>query len=143
MNYTYIEPGSDNPYDDSPLVILASHKDTQKFANIEKNPKISLLIHDWTTAGKGSQSSFSAGSDSLSALLHNLNQNEISALSATFGGQATILSGEKADYYRNKLLEANSKEAKCFIESAEVIAVKILGAKVTDKENRSSVYDLA
>lgn len=125
-------------------VILASSKLSLKYKNISVNPHVSLLFHDWTTA----KSNFKAPSDNsedqsnILTLLKNLNQSELSRVSATLSGLARIVSnGAELNYYKTKLLEENP-EAKVYIDGDEnaIILVKITSAKVCDEQNNFTVY---
>ena len=158
MNYTYVLPhkafheeGSNSHY-----VIFATSKSTQKYKNIIANPSVSLLIHDWVTAKKLSLRKTSVSNtpvpdsnDSeeqpsrLLNLLQELNQSELSQMSATLSGTATVIdpSSEESDYYEKQLLTVNP-DANCYIKGDDnvIIKVKILDAKISDSENRTSYY---
>ena len=139
MNYTYVPQGEGAPYEESACVVLTSKRDTQKFQNIEVNPNVSLLVHDWVTAKSMAES---AGTG-LAQLLKNLNQSEMSSLSATLTGTAKIISDDKeADFFREKHLENNPVDAKCFIKGdTVVILVKIESATVADVQNHVRTYE--
>jgi hypothetical protein len=140
MNYTYVAAGDAEPYESEPVIILATTKNTQKFDNISSNSKVSVLVHDWVTARSLGQESGSGGG--LSQFLHNLNQSELSSVSATLSGCATIVEGgEKEKFFRDKHLKAHSREARCFIEGAVIVLVKVQSATVADSHNRVSTYE--
>lgn len=140
MNYTYVPQEKASKYEKQPVIIVATQRATQKFDNISSNPNVSVLIHDWV-AGRGSKNQADA-SGGLSQFLAQLNQAEYSSLSATFKGTATILNGEAEKYFRDILVESQSEEARCFIEGAAVILIKLQGATVTDNRNNVSSYEL-
>ena len=158
MNYTYIPPhkafhekGSNNHF-----VVFATSKRSQKYENIAVNPKVSLLIHDWVTAKKlslrktsvsntpvpGSNESEEHPSRLLN-LLQELNQAELSQMSATLSGIATVIdpSSEESSYYQHELLITNP-DADCYIKGDDIVIIKVqvLNAKISDSENRTSYY---
>lgn len=139
MNYTFVPRESAAPYETEPVIIVATQRDTQKFENLKSNANVSVLIHDWV-AGKTSGANGSLGG--LANFLAQLNQAEYSSLSATFKGTATILSGDAEVYFRNLLTASRTNEARCFIEGAAVILIKLTGATVTDNRNNVNSYDL-
>lgn len=122
-------------------IILASAKSSVKYKNISENPNVSLLLHDWTTAKKNLGKSDLTDQSNLLKLLKNLNQSELSQISATLSGLAKIVSNaDELEYYRNKLL-AQNPDAKVYIaEENSIILVKITTAKVCDKENHLKMY---
>lgn len=129
MNYTFV--GADD------VIVLATPKNTTKFQNIEENPKVSLLVHDWV-------SSPSQPEGSLLYFLEQLNQNEISSVAVTLNGCATVLDGseEKFEEYK-RLHEENSVAAKAFIggENVAFITIKISSSKVSDVDNNVNEYN--
>ncbi|KAH3902454.1 pyridoxal 5'-phosphate synthase SCDLUD_000031 [Saccharomycodes ludwigii] len=165
MNYTYIPNEKTYKQQDGDLIILATHEDTGKYSNIKENPQVSLLIHDWVTAKKlslrkNSQSSTPVppsstqnmdGSNNegmntskLFNLLQELNQAELSQMSATLKGKAVILSkqlgnAQEFEYYQKELLK-NNPDARCFITGNDIaiIKVKIVGGKISDNENNTT-----
>lgn len=153
MTYTYVPAGHGKPYTDGAVVVLATKRDTQKYENILHNPNVSLLIHDWVTArtvgqGDGAPSGPSAGTTSgsspygLAQYLQKLNQAELSSVSATLDGHATLTKGDEAEFFRQKILAHNSREARCFIEDAEIVLVHITSATVANSRNQVESYDV-
>lgn len=165
MNYTYIPPHkayvhtdeSEKARRESHYIIFATSKKTGKYENIKENPQVSLLIHDWVTAKKLSLRKNSASNtptpgpagenehpSRLLNLLQELNQAELSQMSATLRGHAKIIdpSGQESQYYKEELLKANP-DAEVFIlgDDTVVVKVKIESAKVSDSENNTSVYE--
>lgn len=167
MNYTYIPPSKvyvkegeiGEPIERKHYIIIATQKDTAKYENIRQNPQVSILIHDWVTAKKLSlrknsmsntptpepQRSQDADHPSrLLNLLQELNQSELSQMSATMRGYAECIdpSHEEAKYYEAELLKANP-DAAVFIQGNNIAVVKIEleSAKVSDRENNTSFYD--
>lgn len=142
MNYSYVPKGEGEPYQSEPTVVFATGINTHKYRNIEANRHVSLLVHDWV-AVRGRNRSLPGNSNQtpLSQLLQNLNQTEVSNLSATISGEATIVEGDEAEFFRAKLRESSPPEAKCFVESAKVVIVKLVGATVADVHNRVATYE--
>lgn len=125
-------------------IILATKKTSVKYKNISENPNVSLLFHDWTTAKNMYKKPESSNGDSsnLFKLLQNLNQTELSEVSATLSGQAKIVTNEKElAYYKTKLLKENP-DAEVYIAGEEnsIVLVKITSAKVCDTQNHQKVY---
>lgn len=124
-------------------VILASGKHSLKYRNIAVNPNVSLLFHDWTIAKNFNKSSEASQDQSnLLKMLRDLNQSELSRVSATLSGKAKILTNTaELEYYKTKLLQENP-DAKVYIEGDEnsIILVKITSAKVCDSENHLKTY---
>ena len=93
MNYTYLPS---TPFSDDPTIIMTTNPFSKKTTNLVKNPRVSLLVHDWvshrppTRPAEGSPSRQS-GRSSLATLLLNLNTSELSSISATINGHARIL----------------------------------------------------
>lgn len=156
MNYTYVPPHKAFKEENSKkhFVIFATSRKTQKYKNIVTNPNVSLLIHDWVTAKKLSLRKNSSSESSLAKtpeehpsrllnLLQELNQAELSQMSATLCGIATVIepTSEESKHYQQQLL-ANNPDASCYITGADIVIIKveILNAKISDSENRTSFY---
>lgn len=144
MNYTYIPQADGLPYEAEPCIILTTPTDTVKFHNILSNSNVSLLVHDWVTSKPMDKldTTNTARRPSLAQMLKDMNQNELSSISATLAGTATVLEGDSAKFFREKHHQANPGDAKYFInDSTAVIMVKIQSATVADCENHVKVYD--
>lgn len=135
MNYGYM-PGNElfSPAEGTYLVFSVS-KSATNFVNILKNPRVSVLIHDWVTAKTGAEGL------SLLAFLHNMNQNELSTISATLNGQASVVQDpEEHTFYKKRLLELYP-ESEVFIGGDnKIVLIKIEEFKVVDTENRTEKY---
>ncbi|AET38500.1 pyridoxal 5'-phosphate synthase Ecym_2803 [Eremothecium cymbalariae DBVPG len=160
MNYTYIPPHKAYQTDNvAPYIIFGTHVDTEKYHNIVANPHVSLLIHDWVTAKKLSLKKYSntntptegdvksqdeSGQSRLLSLLQELNQVELSQMSASLRGLAEVVEpdSDESKFYEHVLLKANP-DAKCFIQGDDVVIVKVQveRAKISDNENNTSVYE--
>ncbi|AEO65624.1 fb0fcae3-ff52-42bf-9e7d-9158462c7b61 [Thermothielavioides terrestris] len=124
MNYTYL-PSS--RYSRSPVIIMTTNPASKKMNNLEANPNVSLLVHDWvshrpTPTSQARRLSSSSSSDnqpplphreppsSLAALLFNLNTSAVSSISATINGSARLAPRGSAEerYYRDVHLANNT-----------------------------------
>jgi hypothetical protein len=143
MSYSFIPKGEGAPYQEEPVIVFATGENTQKYRNIQANRHVSLLVHDWVAARGGRRGSIPSGEQNtpLSHILQSLNQTELSNLSATIAGEATVVTGPEAEFFRQKLRESSPPEAKCFVESANVVIVKLIAATVADIHNRVSTYE--
>nr|POF05482.1 pyridoxamine 5'-phosphate oxidase like [Quercus suber] len=108
MNYTYIPahpfPSSSTSRDrpsQHPTIIMTSNPSSKKTLNLVRNPKVSLLVHDWVSSrppnvsatdrdrsppGLGGRSS-----SGLASMLMQMNSAAVSSISATINGEAEIL----------------------------------------------------
>lgn len=125
-------------------IILATGKNSVKYKNIEQNPNVSLLFHDWTTAKNlFKRNEVQEDKSNLFKMLQELNQSELSQVSATLSGNAKILSNEdELDYYKTKLLKENP-DAKVYVDGKDnsIVLVQITSAKVCNSENQTNVYN--
>ena len=144
MNYTYYRDG------DSDVVIMLLPRLLTKMANIEANPEVALLIHDWISAKDNQPNNDGSSSrrNSLYEMLANINKNEISRVSVQIQGQAEILDPKDARFSLYKLLHLNNAkidtiQAKNYIEHDNenaLIVIKVDGCKVTDTMNNTEEY---
>ncbi|AGO12102.1 AaceriAEL264Cp [[Ashbya] aceris (nom. inval.)] len=157
MNYAYLSPESPVTEGETHYIVFATSAVTEKYQNITSNPNVSLLIHDWVTAKKlslrknstsaspmeGTEADNQEAPSRLLNILQELNQSELSQMSATLRGLAEVIDSTSPDFlsYRDALLKANP-DAKCFILGDDVVMVKvhITSAKVSDTSNNTSVY---
>ena len=117
MNYTYL-PSS--PYSPSePVIVMTTNPASKKMANLQANPHVSLLVHDWvshrppTTNARrlsGGTSSVSPSRSSLASLLLNLNTSAMSSISATINGSARVADAgtDEERFYRQAHLDNNT-----------------------------------
>ncbi|CCE64820.1 hypothetical protein TPHA_0I03190 [Tetrapisispora phaffii CBS 4417] len=161
MNYIYVPQDKlFRPADIYDYIIFATPQNTEKYHNMEANPVVALLFHDWVTANnlsikKKSLSQTntpepgasgiveSAPPSKLLNLLQELNQAELNEMSATIIGHAYIVSqdSEEESHYKKLLLKVNP-DASAFIlgEETVVVKVKIESCKVTDTSNNTKIY---
>lgn len=130
MNFSYIPPTELAPA----TIVLSSKPQTTKVANIKANPRVALLIHDWTNRTEKQ-------SHGLSEILHNLNQAQVGRTSVTLYGSARIPHGEEAEYYRAQHL-AKNPNAECFIRNAEIILVVPHRARLADFKDHVQTFEL-
>jgi len=116
MNYTYLPS---TPYSATPTIIMTTNPSSKKTSNLLQNPNVSLLVHDWvshrppTTGRRGSGGGSpppEARSNSLAALLLNLNTSALSSISATINGEARLVECgiEEEKYLKEMHLENNT-----------------------------------
>lgn len=130
MNFTYIPPTELAP----PTIVISSEPNTTKVENIKANPRVALLIHDWTN-------SVAQKPNDLSQILQNLNQAEVGRTSVTLYGNARIALGEEAEYYRAQHLQKHPN-AGCFIRNGEVILVVPHRGRLADVKGNVQEFDL-
>ncbi len=156
MNYTYL-PSS--PYTDHPTVIMTTNPSSKKTLNLIRNPRVSLLVHDWVShrppttnveSDDPSSPTQQHPRSSLANLLLNLNTSALSSISATINGTATLVEPgtEMERYLKEKHLENNTfgddpaeqgpssgdGGRGCYIEGDEVrvVAVRIRDGRIAD-----------
>jgi hypothetical protein len=97
MNYTYLPS---TPYSSTPVIIMTTPPVSRKTQNLESNPLVSLLVHDWishrppTLSQPGrspSPSRLAPRSGSLAELLLGMNTASLSRISTTINGVAEII----------------------------------------------------
>lgn len=98
MNYTYL---TDSPYRNQPIIVMTTNLDSRKTIQMQANPRVALLAHDWVshrppTARSASERDASPpnappATSSLATLLLNLNSSALSRISATINGRAELL----------------------------------------------------
>ena len=105
MNYTFLPAYSWNntPNIPAPVILMTTNTQSLKTQNLRQNPRVSILIHDWsshrpptaTNVGGGEARSGSppatATRSSLASLLLNLNTSALSSISTTISGEARFL----------------------------------------------------
>lgn len=116
MNYTYLPS---TPYSQHPTIIMTTPPSSQKTHNLESNPLVSLLVHDWVshrppTLGQPGRSPSPSRpnprSGSLAELLLGMNTASLSRISTTINGVAQIVasgSGEE-EWYKAQHLANNT-----------------------------------
>lgn len=104
---------------------------------------MSILVHDWTTPRPASSSPTASGPSALTSFLQNINLLQLSAISATLNGIATVLpSSERQDdaagFFVRKHLESNPPESRTYIDKPDVavIKVRISSARIADVDDR-------
>jgi len=99
MKYTYLPS---TPFSPSPTIIMTTPPSSKKTLNLEANPRVSLLVHDWVShrpptlsSSPNATSSFASPTDhhrsSLASLLLGLNTASLSRISVSLNGAARFL----------------------------------------------------
>jgi hypothetical protein len=116
MNYTYLPS---TPFDQYPTIIMTTNPASKKTLNLIKNPRVSLLVHDWVShrpptrapdlTREGSPPP-QATRSSLASLLLNINTSALSSISATIDGEARFLEpgSEEEEWCKKRHLENNT-----------------------------------
>lgn len=120
MNYTYLPTSA---YSTSPVIIMTTNPASKKTANLQANPHVSLLVHDWVShrpptttrrlsGGDGNNHHHSPTRSSLASLLLDLNTSAMSSISATINGSARLVdpATDEDRFYRGVHLENNTFE---------------------------------
>lgn len=120
MNYTYLPTTQYSP--NTPTIIMTTNPASKKTANLQSNPNVSLLVHDWVShrpptsnqrrLSGGANASVSPTRSSLASLLLDLNTAAMSSISATINGSARLVEPdtEEERFYRRAHLENNTFE---------------------------------
>jgi hypothetical protein len=130
MNYTYLPT---TPYSSTPIIIMTTPPKSRKTLNLESNPLVSLLVHDWVshrppTLSQPGRSPSPARpaprSGSLAELLLGMNTASLSRISTTINGVAeTVPAGSeqeswyKAQHLANNTFSSNGEETQSNLPS--------------------------
>ena len=100
-------------------------------------------MHDWTTPRPISSSPPTSAPSALTSFLQNINLLQVSSISVTLNGIATIIpnsetANDAAGFFIKKHLESNPPESRTYIEKPDVAVVKvrISSARIADLEDR-------
>ncbi|MCJ1418936.1 hypothetical protein MMC32_005287 [Xylographa parallela] len=116
MNYTYLPS---TPFSPHPTIIMTTNPSSKKTMNLVRNPRVSLLVHDWVShrpptrahdpTREGSPPP-QATQSSLASLLLNMNTSALSSISATIDGQARLVESgsEEEKWCKDRHLENNT-----------------------------------
>ncbi|KAL1963793.1 hypothetical protein VTN77DRAFT_7859 [Rasamsonia byssochlamydoides] len=118
MSYTYLPS---TPFDPHPTIIMTTNPASRKTINLESNPRVSLLVHDWVSHRPPTRSPNPAGArdgspppaatrSSLASLLLNLNTSALSSISTTITGTARFVEpgSEEERWCKERHLENNT-----------------------------------
>jgi hypothetical protein len=116
MNYTYLPS---TPYSPTPIIIMTTPPTSRKTLNLESNPLVSLLVHDWishrppTLSQPGrspSPTRPAPRSGSLAELLLGMNTASLSRISTTINGTAELVQSrsEQESWYKAQHLANNT-----------------------------------
>lgn len=156
MKYTYLPS---TPFSNGPTIIMTTPPSSRKTLNLEANPKVSLLVHDWVshrppTLSSSPDQARSPERSSLANLLLGLNSASISRISVSLNGTAQFLEpgSEEEAWCKTKHRESNAfnnedvapdpfgavgadaQGAGSYIEGQEmrVVVVKIRDGRISD-----------
>ncbi|EPY52586.1 pyridoxamine 5'-phosphate oxidase [Schizosaccharomyces cryophilus OY26] len=134
MTFTYVPAGQALPYEADDCIILTTGESSKKYFNISSNPRVSLLVHDWTT----NRQEADPDASSLCNLLYKMNQAQFSTTAVSLNGLATVLpSGSEEDiFFRSKHIHTNDQgNTKQYVEGEglRVIKVKLQSARISDQ----------
>ncbi|BFZ54897.1 hypothetical protein PYCC9005_001934 [Savitreella phatthalungensis] len=161
MNFLHVPAGSVDDLsltggDAADCVALICSRRTKKYFNIVKNPRVSLLVHDWSTRAShesttgGDKASDEAGGFSdrglreggLASLLSALNAAALSKHSVTLSGTAEVVSDPvRAAFFRERMkgegtrAQWSQEDVKCWVESddTDVVLVHLGSARISDR----------
>jgi hypothetical protein len=116
MNYTYLPS---TPFSSAPTVIMTTPPTSRKTLNLESNPLVSLLVHDWIShrpptlnqPGRSpSPTHLPPRSGSLAELLLGMNTASLSRISTTINGMAELIPfhSEQERWYKAQHLANNT-----------------------------------
>lgn len=116
MNYTYLPS---TPYSSTPTIIMTTPPTSRKTLNLESNPLVSLLVHDWIShrpptlnqPGRSpSPTRPTPRSGSLAELLLGMNTASLSRISTTINGTAELVQfgSEQESWYKAQHLANNT-----------------------------------
>ncbi|QDS68512.1 hypothetical protein FKW77_010879 [Venturia effusa] len=158
MKYTYLPS---TPFSSTPTIIMTTPPSSQKTMNLEVNPRVSILVHDWvshrpptlsSSPGAGIASATDHHRSSLASLLLSLNTASLSRISVSLNGTARFLEpGTEEETWcktqhreHNRFGEASEQGslgagaedqgAGSYIsgEQVKVVVVKIKGGRISD-----------
>ncbi|KIW03898.1 uncharacterized protein PV09_04741 [Verruconis gallopava] len=153
MKYTYLPS---TPFSSSPTIIMTTPPSSRKTLNLEANPKVSLLVHDWVshrppTLSSSPDQARSPERSSLANLLMGFNSASISRISVSLNGTAQFLEpgSEEEEWCKARHRESNAfgenvqsdpfgisgdAGAGSYIEGQEVrvVVVKIRDGRISD-----------
>lgn len=100
-------------------------------------------MHDWTAPRTSTSSSPESGPSALITFLQNINSLQLSSISATLNGIATILPPSQGDddetaFFIRKHVASNPPESRTYIDKPDiaVIKVRVSSARVADLDDR-------
>ncbi|KAK5094476.1 hypothetical protein LTR70_004088 [Exophiala xenobiotica] len=122
MNYTFLPSYSWNNTLPQPVILMTTNTQSLKTQNLRHNPRVSLLVHDWSSHRPPTAAPATATSDnrsgsppatappsSLASLLLNLNTSALSSFSTTISGEARFLdSGSEEERWCKEAHLANN-----------------------------------
>lgn len=130
MNYTFLPSYSWNNSSPEPVIIMTTNTQSLKTQNLRNNPRVSLLVHDWSSHrpptaanvggdGRSGSPPAAATRSSLASLLLNLNTSALSSISTTISGEARFLDPgtEEERWCKDAHLQNNTFEGQLSTEA--------------------------
>lgn len=130
MNYTFLPSYTWNASAPEPVILMTTNTQSLKTQNLRSNPRVSLLVHDWsshrppTAANVGGDvrsgsPPATATRSSLASLLLNLNTSALSSISTTISGEARFLDAgsEEEQWCKEAHLANNTFEGQLSTEA--------------------------
>lgn len=126
MNYTFLPSYSWSSSPPEPVIVMTTNAQSLKTQNLRHNPRVSLLVHDWSShrpptamTDRASSPSAQARGSSLASLLLNLNTSALSSISATITGEARFLESgsEEEKWCKDAHLANNTFEGQLSTEA--------------------------
>ncbi|KAF2146344.1 uncharacterized protein K452DRAFT_324301 [Aplosporella prunicola CBS 121167] len=119
MNYTYL---ATTPFSNTPQIVMTTEPTSHKTDNLRRNPRVSLLVHDWvstrppTLSSSGREGSpppaggAARSRSSLATLLLGINSAALSRISATINGDAVFVphGSDEEKWLKARHLENNT-----------------------------------
>lgn len=116
MSYTYL---ASSPFSSQPTIVMTTNPSSRKTLNLQANPRVSLLVHDWVshrppTRTRDNERNGSpppaATRSSLASLLASINTSALSSISTTIVGRARFMErgSEEEKWYKARHLENNT-----------------------------------
>lgn len=145
MNYTYLPS---TPYSQHPTIIMTTPPSSRKTLNLESNPRVSLLVHDWVshrpptlgqTGRSPSPSRPNPRSGSLAELLLGMNTASLSRISTSINGHARIVAGgsEEEAWYKTQHLANNTFEPSEDSYSSSPVAGGLWGGGGLERQHQA------
>ncbi|KAE9972112.1 hypothetical protein EG328_005180 [Venturia inaequalis] len=168
MKYTYLPS---TPFSSTPTIIMTTPPSSQKTLNLQANPRVSILVHDWvshrpptlsSSPGAGMANPPDQHRSSLADLLLNLNSASLSRISASLKGTARFLEpgSEEETWCKTQHREHNrfdessedtslrdgaeNRGAGSYIsgEQVRVVVVKVTGGRISDSNETVTDFTL-
>lgn len=142
MNYAYYHDSAHH------YIIISTPTNTTKYDNMTKNPKVSLLVHDWITSSRADGTDQGGKRNSLFELLTNINKAETNSVSVMLNGEAATIPvhHDRYELYKGLLLnigfdDDTQKSHYLTNDDNALVVITVQSCKVTDVENNVQLYE--